>query len=261
MAVARRHGVRVDEPEVLADRANVVVHLRPAPLVAKVAATTRLVREPAAWLDRELRVAAYLGGAGVPVVVASDLVPAAVHRENGRDLTFWERLPHDADAQVEPQVLGGLLAELHVALRSCPVPLGRLATPLEDVGRFLDRADPRSTAAMAAAFERIVRDLPVDAGQALHGDPHPGNLLRAQDGWVWADLEDACSGPVGWDLACLDGSNRIDGPAALRAYGDLPDLRSWRELRALHATAWSCLYAERLPRHRVEAEARLASWG
>ena len=29
----------------------------------------------------------------------------------------------------------------------------------------------------------------------------------------------------------------------------------------VHATAWTCLYAERLPRHRDGAAAMLASWG
>jgi len=257
VAVARAHGVAVEEPTVLADGANLVVHLRPAPLVVKLALTTHLVREPAAWLARELAVAAHLDGAGVPVVRASELLPATVHERDGQVMTFWRHLPHDPAAVIHPDALGLLLRELHGALATCTVPLTRLATPLQDVGRFLQA---RGSDGMRRAFERVRARLPDDPGQALHGDPHPGNLLRASTGWTWADLEDTCSGPLAWDLACVAGSTRLDGAAALRAYGEVPDLTVWRELRRLHATAWTCLYAERLPRHRDRAAALLASW-
>ena len=43
------------DPVILADGANVIVHLSPSPVVAKVAASTPAVRpDPAAWLQREL---------------------------------------------------------------------------------------------------------------------------------------------------------------------------------------------------------------
>ena len=258
VGLARAHGVRVDDPLVLADGANLVVHLRPASLVAKAALSTHLVREPARWLARELAVAAHLDDAGVPVVRASDLLPARVHEHDGQVVTFWEHLPHDPGAVIGPDELGSLLRELHAALRTCTVPLPRLATPLEDVGRFLQT---RGSDGMRQAFDRVRAALPDDPGQALHGDPHPGNLLRAATGWTWADLEDSCAGPLAWDLVCVDTSTRVDGAAALRAYGEVPDLAPWRELRRLHATAWTCLYAERLPRHRDGAAALLASWG
>jgi len=255
--VARKHGVDVDGPAVLADGANLVVHLRPAPLVAKVALSTHLVREPAVWLARELAVAAYLDASGVPVVRASDLLPAGVHERDGQVMTFWRHLPHDPAAVAEPDLMGGMLRDLHGVLATCPVPLARLATPLQDLGRFLQS---RGSDGMRRAFDRVRATLPDDPGQALHGDPHPGNLLRAPTGWIWADLEDSCSGPLAWDLACLSASTRLDGAAALRAYGQVPDLTPWFELRRLHATAWTCLYAERLPRHRDRAAALLASW-
>ena len=250
-AVARRSGLRVDDPQVLSDGANVVVHLRPAPVVAKVAAVTHLVREPRAWLERELGIAVPLAGPGVPAAF------------DGRLMTFWTRLPDDGRRDVPPAVLGEMLRELHAAMRSCPVPLPRLATPLEDIRRFLTRAQRSGTAGsarMAEAFDRTVRELPDALDQPLHGDPHPLNLLHGPSGWTWLDFEDACSGPIAWDLACVDGSRQVDGAAALRAYGDVPDLEPWRRLRRLHATVWLSLYAERQPAHRPRAAELLASW-
>lgn len=255
VALAATYDVVVDGPVVLADGANVVVHLRPAPLVAKVAASTHLVREPRGSLERELLLAGHVRRSGLPVVLPSPLVPAVVHQTQGRLLTCWEHLPHDPAATVEADALGPMLRELHAALLSAPA-LPRLSTPLQDVRQFLtDRGDD----GMRGAFDDLV--LPDDDGQALHGDPHPGNLLLGPDGWTWSDLEDACSGPVAWDLACVEASTRLDGPAAVRAYGFDGDLTPWRVLRRLHATAWVCLYAERLPGHRARAAAMLASWG
>lgn len=263
-AVSRRAGLRVDDPVVLSDGANVVVHLRPAPVVAKVAAVTHLIREPRAWLERELAIAAHLAVTGVPATTVSDLLPAVVHAYDGRLMSFWSYLPDDGRRDVPPAVLGAMLRELHSAMRSCPVPLPRLATQLEDITRFLARAQRSGTAGwtrLAEAFARVVRELPDGPDQQLHGDPHPLNLLHSPSGWTWLDLEDACSGPVAWDLACVDGSRQLDGAAALRAYGEVPDLGPWRELRRLHATVWLCLYAERQPAHRRRAAELLASWG
>jgi Ser/Thr protein kinase RdoA (MazF antagonist) len=55
VAVAAGFGVMSAEPVILSDGANVIVHLSPSPVAAKVAATTMLVRpDVAAWLQREL---------------------------------------------------------------------------------------------------------------------------------------------------------------------------------------------------------------
>jgi hypothetical protein len=37
--------------------------------------------------------------------------------------------------------------------------------------------------------------------QLLHGEPHPGNLLRTRNGPLFVDLETCCRGPVEFDIA------------------------------------------------------------
>ena len=39
------------------------------------------------------------------------------------------------------------------------------------------------------------------AGQLLHGEPHPGNLLSTKTGLLFIDLETCCRGPIEFDLA------------------------------------------------------------
>jgi Ser/Thr protein kinase RdoA (MazF antagonist) len=269
-AVAAAHGLPAGAPEVLADGANLVVHLVPAPVVAKASASGRHVRDAAEWLAREIAVATALAGAGAPVVAPSPEAPAVVHEHAGVPVTLWTFVPDSGDPLLDPARLGAMLADLHEALRACAVDLPRLAPLLEDVPRFLDRAErigtppPRDVAALGSAFARLTAGLPDGPGQPLHGDAHPGNLLA---GPVWCDFEDTCRGPVAWDLASLRRTPRLDGAAALRAYArasgtaaDDEALAPWLALRDLHMTVWYCLYAERVPALARRAEALLSGW-
>src|SRR3954451_18502571 len=67
LAVAEALGLRVGAPAVLHDGSNLLVHLRPAPVVARVPTVTGMVRPGAGWLQREVAVAGHpprCGGAG-----------------------------------------------------------------------------------------------------------------------------------------------------------------------------------------------------
>ena len=86
VAVAREHGVRVDEPRVLKDGSNLLVHLEPAPVVIRVATFTARIRlDPLPWLAREVRLATALADVGAAVAPPSDAMPAGPHvRDGGR---------------------------------------------------------------------------------------------------------------------------------------------------------------------------------
>jgi hypothetical protein len=94
VTVAARFTINSTEPVVLADGANIVVHLRPAPVVAKVAASTPEVRPRVQdWLQRELDVSAFLAAEGAPVVPPSPELPATTHHGEGHVMSFWRYLP------------------------------------------------------------------------------------------------------------------------------------------------------------------------
>jgi Ser/Thr protein kinase RdoA (MazF antagonist) len=123
---------------------------------------------------------------------------------------------------------------------------------------------------VAAAFDRLTGELAAATagapGQPLHGDAGVGNLMATGRGWVWHDFEDACSGPVGWDLAATTASPRLDRARILTAYNgrarttEHPELGACERLRRLHLTIWYALYAERLPDCSRRAAEPLASW-
>jgi hypothetical protein len=264
--VAASLGVRGTDPVILADGANVIVHLSPAPVVAKVAASTTVIRpDPAAWLQRELDVTGFLAGRGAPVVVPSPEVPATVHHGDGQVMSFW-RYVDSSRALPGEATIGSMLRDLHAALRGYPGQAPVLA-PLGDIPAFLARPHTILTAyqatALAAAYARLTAELDPDPARPLHGDAGAGNLMATGGGWVWHDFEDTCSGPVAWDVAASTASQRLDGRRILAAYGDPVDaakLEVCQQLRRLHLTVWYALYSERLPQLRSRAAELLALW-
>jgi aminoglycoside phosphotransferase (APT) family kinase protein len=272
VSAAAALGIHSAEPAVLGDAANVIVHLRPAPVVAKVAASTAVIRDVAAWLQRELDVAGFLTGEGAPVLAPSPDTPAVVHHAEGHVMSFWRYQPPSGSGRPDEATIGSMLRDLHAVLRGYPGSMPELV-PLGDIPAFL--AEPRvmltpdDTAALSDAFARLSTELAAELdgasghSQVLHGDAGPGNLMATGAGWVWHDFEDTCSGPVAWDLAAPTTSRRLDGARVLAAYADPVDpgqLSVCQQLRRLNMTVWYALYAERLPEQRQRAADLLATW-
>jgi aminoglycoside phosphotransferase (APT) family kinase protein len=257
-AVAAQHGIVADGARVLRDGVNVVVHLAPAPVVARVATLTPLLRPaPLRSFAREVTVAGALAAAGAPVVPPSDVLPPGPHRYAGLELSFW-RYVEVLPAAPSPGEVATALTELHRHLAALPVDGAPLDTPLDDLARFAEcgQAWGATPAQLARLRERLTELRPRLEGDVvlLHGDAHPGNLLATPDGWWWTDLEDTCAGPRAWDLACLRSTSRLDGRAALDALPDAPtdaELAPWLELRRLHAAAWTLVAATGHPERRV----------
>ena len=264
--VAASLGVHSSDPVVLADGANVVVHLSPAPVVAKVAASTTAVRPAAAWLQRELDVTRFLAGRGALVMTPSPEVPATVHHGDGQVMSFWRYLSPSGRGLAAEDVLGPMLRDLHAELSGYPAQLPVLA-PLQDIPSYLARPQtsltPAEAAALTAAHARLVAELGSFPARPLHGDAGAGNLMATGSGWVWHDFEDTCSGPLAWDVAASTASQRLDARRVLAAYGEPVDpaqLAACEQLRRLHLTIWYNLYAERLPDLRPRAAELLALW-
>lgn len=268
VAVAGTHGLAVADPVVLHDGVNAVVHLRPAPVVARIATLTPLLR-PAVGrpFAREVGLAGALAAAGAPVVPPSDLLPAGPHEHDGLTLSFWRHVEVLPDRPT-PAVAGAALGELQAALADVlPGWDGPpLDTPLDDLAVFADRgpglgAAPDLVARVGELVERLRPGLTGPVG-FLHGDAHPGNLLATPAGWRWTDLEDSCRGPLGWDLACLRTTSRLDGRAALDALPvpvDDDTLSPFVHLRRLHGAARLFVHAVRVPVDLEVARERLAA--
>ncbi len=276
--VAEAHGIAVTDTEVLADRSSLLVHLKPSPVMARVATTTALLRRPVgAWLARDLAVVRFLHAAGAPVVPPSRELPPGPHHADGYVITYWEWVEADRNSAPTAAEAVPLLKELHGALAgyTAETPDGELpylGVVLDEIPRWLKFLETRHTLGgmdligLREAHWRLEATLKERArhAQPLHGDAHRSNLLRTPQGLLWTDFEDACLGPVAWDLACLL-RTAAGGEEAL-PLSLCPDAPGWEELtpymeaRTLEAVVYAQVLAVRFPANRAGAAEQLAAW-
>ena len=103
VTLARKNGLRVEEPTVLNDLFSLMVHLKPAPVVARVATCMPKLRMPIeGWLEREISVTTYLAEQGAPVVVPSQELPPGPHERDGFPISYWTYVEPDPDPDYQP---------------------------------------------------------------------------------------------------------------------------------------------------------------
>ena len=262
-AVAADQGVLCGEAEVVHSGSNVLVRLRPSPVVARVmTGTVALHDDPESWLKREVSVLSFLAPTGL-AVAPSALIAPGPYESGGLWMTFWESVEHrrSADLCDGAERLGRALRDLHDALSGFLGELGGFVDLQHDIERL--RRQLRPTATLSAREidslgERLIAlgetvfgtSLPA---QALHGDASLSNLLCTSEELLWNDFEDAFRGPVHWDLAGYVMSLEYRGAdsafvqRALDAYGGVGrrELASFTEAHELYDEIWRRYDAQR----------------
>ena len=220
---------------------------------------------------RELAIAVWLAGAGVPAVRAAEPEPRFVA---GHPVTVWHRLPTPV-RPAEPRDLAELLRLVH----GLPSPafalprrelLGGVERWLRLAGDAIDPAD--------AAFLRDRRDGFATAAAALtpqlppgpiHGDALPRNVHVGPEGPVLVDLETFSADLREHDLVVMALSRDRYGLPA-EAYDAFTttygwDVREWdgcgvlRGARETASCAWVAQHAPTNPKALAEFERRVAS--
>ncbi|MFC8954080.1 phosphotransferase enzyme family protein [Streptomyces sp. NPDC057101] len=222
--------------------------------------------------EREVALAGWLAGEGVPAVRAAEEKPLLVE---GHPVTLWHRLP-EAVRPAEPRDLAPLLRAVHALPEPVAFTLPRRDL-LGGVERWLrlagDAIDPAD-----AAFLRERRDAFAPAAAALtphlspgpiHGDALPRNVLVGPEGPVLMDLETFSSDLREHDLVVLALSRDRYGldPAAYEAFTEAYgwDVREWegcavlRGARETASCAWVAQHAPTNPKALTEFERRVAS--
>ncbi|WP_159774256.1 phosphotransferase enzyme family protein [Streptomyces sp. HM190] len=220
---------------------------------------------------RELRVAAWLAGAGVPAVRAATSEALLVE---GHPVTVWHRLPDPVRPAGARDV-----AELLRLVHALPSP-GLGLPPRELLGgveRWLrlagDAVDPADAAYLrerrdgfAAAAAALVPHLPPGP---IHGDALPRNVHVGPDGPLLVDLETFSDDLREHDLVVMALSHDRYGlpaeeyDAFTAAYGW--DVRAWegcsvlRGARETASCAWVAQHAPGNPKALAEFERRVAS--
>jgi Phosphotransferase enzyme family len=242
--VGRQIGVPVSGAQLLRLHGSAVFALPAAGLIVRISTNLAAI----ARITASLRVTAWLAGGGFPCTV-----PASVRGQpftiDGKVASVWQYVP-DAPGPAPSAIdLARLLRDLH-SRPLPPSPPEPLTDPLASVTAALRSAPPD-------AMPSQQRDWLADQIEELrgrwaelrfphpavliHGDAHPGNLIRAPHGViVLGDWDHVAVGPPEWDLAQIFYTSRrlgyppqeeVDGFGA--AYGWEP--RDWPGLPTLLA--------------------------
>lgn len=227
--VARRLGLGVVEPRLLAISEHVTLHLSPAPVVARV--KKGLGAEAA--MRRELDVMLHLAEKGAPVV--APFVDAGPHIEDGFVMTLWPFLtlePTDGENERHQILAAESLKRVHGAFADYPGDLPAFDRKIESCYLLL-LTEPPALAVEDCLFLLSVHDEiaaalrdPALERVPIHGDAGFHNLFLTDAGPLWSDFEAACLGPRAWDFAAL---GYEDDPLMTRARSFCVSVWCWAQ--------------------------------
>jgi phosphotransferase family enzyme len=203
MSIASAVGLKSTNAIVLSNSNKLAVRLLPCDVLARVA----YVGQEVAQFEVEL--AQRLAETESPVGVLEPRVQPRVHERDGFAVTLWTYYEPVATGVVSPAGYANALERLHAGMRkvdgTTPHFTDRVAEAQQlvasrDLTPALADADRELLSNTLRSLRRTICERGA-AGQLLHGEPHPGNVLSTKNGLLFIDLETCCRGPVEFDLA------------------------------------------------------------
>jgi len=254
-AVAAACGLRAEDAVVLSNSNRLAVHLRPCDLLARVAPRTR--QNGAKF---EVDVSRRLAETGAPLATLDPRVEARVYEQDDFAVTLWTYYETVPPNDIAPDEYASALERLHAGMRQVDLTgdwLPHFMDRVDEAQRLVD--DPTNNPEIVGADRELVgttlRTMSraiVDRGgseQLLHGEPHPGNVLRTRGGLLFVDLETCCQGPIEFDIAhaSIPASAPPIEVSALYAGADESLVRECWILMLAMITAWRCEPGDDLP--------------
>jgi Ser/Thr protein kinase RdoA (MazF antagonist) len=195
--------LKADDAVVLQDSNKLTLRLLPCDIVARVA---HVGQEEAAF---EVELAQRLAATGSPAVALEPRVEPRVYVRDGYAVTLWTYHEPVTTCEATPAEYADALKRLHAGMRQIDLEAPHFTDRVAQAQSLL--ADRSRTPELPNADRELLSDTLrnvsrkiQDRGapeQLLHGEPHPGNVLRTKDGLLFIDLETCCRGPVEFDLA------------------------------------------------------------
>lgn len=157
----------------------------------------------------EVNVARRLAAMDSPVAPLEPRVEPRVYVRDGFVMNMWTYCEPVSRGEVAPADYARALARLHAGMRQIDVTAPHFTDRVAEAQELVRSRDQTPTLADAdrELLSNTLRSLAraIDgrgaAEQLLHGEPHPGNLLRTKDGLLFIDFETCCRGPVEFDIA------------------------------------------------------------
>ena len=248
MACAAALDLRVDDAVVVHNSNRLAVRLLPCEVLAWVAPA-----EAQAGAEFEILLARRLAETDSPVAELEPRVEPRVYLRDDFAVTLWTYYRAVPPGDLAPAEYAQALLRLHAGMRQVAVKVPPFTERVAEAQWLVGHAE--MTPELLGPDRDLLRDAlqrftdaVVDRGageQLLHGEPHPGNLLRTKKGLLFVDLETLCRGPVEFDVAHAPEEVGRAYPAA-----DQELLRECRVLTLAVATTWRWDRNDQLPNGR-----------
>jgi hypothetical protein len=248
MATASALDLRVDDAVVLHDSNRLAVRLLPCDVLARVAHVAHR-----AGTEFEVEVARRLAETGSPVAELEPRAEPRVYVRDGFTVTLWSYYEPVPSGDVAPPEYAQALERLHAGMRQIDVMAPHFTDRVAEAQSLVgDRAqtpeladaDRHLLTNTLQSLRRAIDDRGADE-QLLHGEPHPGNVLRTNKGLLFVDLETCCRGPVEFDIAHAPAEVGVHYRAA-----DQDLLRECRILMLAMIATWRWDRDDQLPNGR-----------
>ena len=220
--------LRVDDAVVLHDSNRLAVRLLPCDVLARVA-------HPAhhAGSEFEVEVARRLAETGSPVAQPEPRAEPRVYVRDRFAVTLWTYYEPVPPQAIAPPEYADALRRLHAGMRQIDVTAPHFTDRVAEAEWLV--GNPVHTPELADADRDLLSNTLRRLGRAIgergadeqlvHGEPHPGNVLRTKKGLLFVDLETCCHGPVEFDIA--------HAPEEVSEHYPTPDRDLLRECRIL----------------------------
>jgi hypothetical protein len=203
LSTASALDLKADDAVVLNNSNRIAVRLLPCDVLARVAPVAR--KEGAEF---EVDVARRLAEADSPVATLLPGVEPRVYERDSFAITLWTYYEPVLPRVVAPAQYAHALERLHAGMRKTDLPAPRFTDRVAHAQRLV--GDCAETPELGDADRELLGDTlgklthaVLQRGapeQLLHGEPHPGNLLRTKNGLLFIDLETCCRGPLEFDI-------------------------------------------------------------
>jgi hypothetical protein len=202
-SIAAALDLTVDDTIVLQNSNKLALRLLPCDVFARVAHVGHEVAQ------FEVDLAQRLAETGGPVAALEPRVQPRVFERDGFAVTLWTYYEPVSPRDVAPAEYAQALERLHAGMLEIDLPAPHFTDRVAEAQQLVaSRAQTPGLAdddrALLANTLRSLRRAIEHRGpdeQLLHGEPHPGNLLRTRNGLLFVDLETCCRGPIEFDIA------------------------------------------------------------
>jgi aminoglycoside phosphotransferase (APT) family kinase protein len=257
MGAAAALDLTVDDAIVLQESNRLAVRLLPCDVLARVA-EERTIR----WAEFEVELALRLAQTESPVGALEPRVAPGAYVRDGFAVTLWTYYEPVPSREFAAADYARALERLHDCMRHIDLPTPHFTDRITDAQRLIGNRDQTPELShgdrelLSNTLQSLRQAISARGGpeQLLHGEPHPGNVLRTKKGLLFIDLETCCRGPVEFDLAHVPEEVSVHYRSANQQL-----LRECRILMLAMVAAWRWDQNDQFPNGRQAAREFLSA--